>query len=97
MTIEITSYTVLDGVARIYGTDCSEEHLQMIERNRCDDGSERELVFIFDPRSNKKDFDYLYYWLKNQKATREAKTVGQALTAVVGTITTISGRYLERV
>ena len=96
MTVEITSYTVLDGVAKIHAIDCSEEHLQMIERRRFDDGFERELTFIFDPMTDKKSFDYLYFWLKKQKATREAKTIGQALTAVVGTITTISGRYLER-
>ena len=97
MTIEITSYSVVGGVAKIFGTDCSEEHLQMIERRRFDDGFERELTFIFDPVNDKKAFDYLYYWLKKQKVTREAKTFGEALTAIVGTITTISGRYLERV
>ena len=96
MTVEITSYTVVNGIAKIYAIDCSEERLQMIERNRYDDGDVRELTFIFDPSNDKKAFDYLYFWLKKQKATRLAKTIGEALTATIGTVTSISGRYLER-
>ena len=97
MTVEITSYTVVDGVARIYGTDCSEEHLQFIERNRADDGFEQEVIFVFDPKSDKKAFNYLYKWLKSQKVTVGARTIGEALTATIGTITSISAWYRERV
>ena len=96
MTIEITSYSVTNGVAKIFAIDNSEEHLQMIERNRYDDGDVRELIFVFDPSNDKKAFTYLYNWLKSQKVTVGAKTIGQALTSTVGTITSLSGRYLER-
>ena len=96
MTVEITSYAVSNGVARIYATDCSEEHLQILERNRIDEGFEQELTFIFDPKSDKNSFNYLYKWLKGQKATAGARTIGEALAATVGTVTTISGWYRER-
>lgn len=97
MTVEITNYSIVNGVAKIFANDVSEEHLQLIERNRVDDGFEQELIFVFDPKTDKKAFNYLYNWLKSQKVTVGASTIGEALTATIGTITTISGWYRERI
>ena len=49
MTIEVTSTSICSGIVRIYGIDCSEENLQRMERIR-DDGTEREVVFVFDTK-----------------------------------------------
>ena len=47
MTIEITSVKLSHGVVTIKAIDCSEEHLQYMERCR-DDGFEKQLEFVFD-------------------------------------------------
>ena len=93
MTIEITEVTLKDRIIRIHAVDVSEEHLQRMERMR-DDTFQRELEFAFDTR-NTKEFQYIRTWLKRQKATRGAETWGDAMSAVIGTITSISGKYLE--
>lgn len=93
MLIEITGVSLENGIVRIYGTDCSEENLQRIERIR-DDGFEEEITFLIDTTQAKEQLQ-LYRWLKHQKATRKAKTYGEALQATIGTITTISGKYRD--
>ena len=50
MTIEITSAKLSHGVVTITAIDCSEEHLQYMERYR-DDGFEKQLEFVFDTTS----------------------------------------------
>lgn len=47
MTIEITSVKLSHGVVTITAIDCSEEHLQYMERCR-DDGFEKQLEFLMD-------------------------------------------------
>lgn len=93
MTVEITGYSFIAGECHIFANDVDERHLQQLERNRYDDGSERELEFIF----TKEDYRYLYAWLKRQKPVKKAApdTFGEAVTALIGSITTISGKYLE--
>lgn len=93
MTVEITGYAFQDGELHLFATNVDERHLQQVERNRYDDGSEQELEFIF----TKESFKYLYNWLKRQKAVQKAepKTFGDAVRATLGIITTISGKYLE--
>lgn len=93
MTITVTGYSFKDGELHLFGTNSDDYNLQRIERNRYDDGSEQELEFIF----TKDDFDYLYKWLKRQKAVSkaDAHTVGDAVRATLGIVTTISGKYLE--
>lgn len=78
-------------VAYIEGVDCSELNLQRLERTR-DYDNPREITFTFDTR-NRKDFYYFRNWLKRQKATRDAKTYGEALHSIQGTFATISSRY----
>ena len=94
MTIEVTSTSICSGIVRIYGIDCSEENLQRMERIR-DDGTEREVVFVFDTKNDQKYFEYLSCWLHRQKITKESATYGEALKKIIGIITTISGKYLE--
>lgn len=94
MTVEIVSVVLEEGIVSIMAVDCSEENLQRMERIR-DDGCERELEFLFDTHE-KNDYLYLRKWLKKQKATHQAKTWGEALQAVSGIITTLSGRYRVR-
>ena len=94
MTVEITGYAFRkEGGVRLYATDIDERRLQILERNRFDDGSERELEFNF-PRTS---YDYLYGWLRRQKSVKTAtpKTLGDAIRATLGTVTSISGKYLE--
>ena len=95
MTVEITSVSLVRGIVTIQAIDCSEENLQRLKRER-DDGFEKELTFVFDTHMSN-DFVYLRKWLLRQKATKGAKTWGEALDAVTGTITTISGKFLELV
>lgn len=86
MTVEVTGYAFKDGELHLFATDVD-------ERNREDDGSERELEFIFD----KESLDYLYKWLHRQKAVKKAtpQKLKEAVAATLGTICTISGKYLE--
>ena len=91
MTIEITSAYLNEGIAYIEAVDCSEENLQRIERTR-DYDNQRELNFEIDTREPK-DQSYFRSWLKRQKATKEAKTYGEALQSILGTVTTIHSRY----
>lgn len=93
MTVEVTGYAFIEGELHLYATNVDERHLQQIERNRYDDGSEKELEFIF----TKDSYKYLYGWLKRQKAvkTSNPKTIGEAVRATLGSITTLSGKYLE--
>jgi len=93
MTIEIISVSVSQGVVTIQAIDCSDENLQRMQRTR-DDGFEKEISFIFDTR-RKSDYEYLRKWLHQQKATKGAKTWGDALHSIYGTVTTISGKFLE--
>ena len=94
MTVEITGYGFHDGELHIYATDVDDSQLQRIERNRQDDGSEREIEFIF----TKEDINYLYRWLRRQKSVKLAspKKLVDAVMSTMGTITTISGKYLVR-
>ncbi len=93
MTVEITGFSFINKELHLFATNADERHLQILERNRFDDGSEQELEFIFD----KDNINYLYKWLKRQKAVKTAapKTLGQAVNAVLGTVTTLSGKYLD--
>lgn len=91
MTVEITGACIKNGFIRIEAVDVSEENLQRMERVR-DDGFEKIVEFIFDSRETE-TFAYLRSWLKRQKATKGCVTYGQAVQAVVGTITTISKKY----
>lgn len=93
MTVEVTGYAFKEGELHLFATDVDERNLQLLERNREDDGSERELEFIFD----KESLDYLYKWLHRQKAVKKAapQKLKEAVAATLGTICTISGKYLE--
>ena len=94
MTVTITGYSFSKGGGvHLYAVDTDERRLQILERNRYDDGSERELEFVF-PRTS---YDYLYGWLRRQKAVKAAgaKTLGDAVKATLGIVTTLSGKYLE--
>ena len=95
MTVEITSATIHNRVVEIEAINVSEEHLQRIERTR-DDGFEQELLFNFD-LNNLYEKDYLYRFLHHQKRVMENKPkfLIDALQRTVGTITSISGKYLN--
>lgn len=90
MLIEITGVALDQGIVHIFGTDCSEENLQRIERCRMD--SFEELEFVLDTKEPA-EFRYLYSWLKGQKAARSAETYGAALRSTIGTVTNLSGKY----
>lgn len=91
MTIEITSVKLSSGIVTITAVDCSEEHLQYMERYR-DDGFEKQMKFVFDTTS-RHQFPDFRKWMREQKAAKQAMTWGEALEAIVGTVTTINGKY----
>lgn len=95
MTVEITSATIHNKIVEIEAIDVSEEHLQRIERTR-DDGFERELLFTFD-LCNRWQNSYLYRFLHQQKRVMEKNPslLIDALQYTVGTVTSISGKYLN--
>ena len=92
MLVEILSVSIKKGIVEIQALDVSEENLARMERMR-DDMNNPEITFLLDTREEKV-LTYLNNWLHRQKAVRkqECTTWGQALQAVVGTITTISGK-----
>ena len=95
MTIEITDIRITDrelGTVRMTAIDCSEEHAQYFERYR-DDGFEKEVIYEWNTKDSKQ-FYWFRWWLKHQKATKDAKTCGEAMKKVVGSIVeSPSGRY----
>ena len=91
MDVVIISCEVDHGIVRILAVDVSDQNLRRLERLR-DDASETIVEFVFDT-VRKGDYLYLRSWLKSQKAARQARTWGEALAAVTGSITTISTRY----
>ncbi|MCD8324497.1 MAG: hypothetical protein LUC32_06065 [Clostridiales bacterium] len=95
MMIDITSAYIADGIVTIEGIDSSEENLMRMERTR-DDGFERTVSFVFDTR-DRKTFKYLYNFLHQQKSVQAAHPVnyGDAIHALIGIRTSISGRYLS--
>ncbi len=90
MDIEITSTLVTDGIVFIFGVDVSDENLRRMQRLK--DDVETEVKFCFDTHEPA-DLKYLRTWLKNQKATKDSKTWGEALNSIIGTITVIAPRF----
>ena len=95
MTIEITHASIENHLVRILANDVSEEHYQRILRTR-DDFDERELEFIFD-LDDKRQYRYLYRFLKGQKAVQRSKPkyLREALNATIGTVTDLSGAFVN--
>ncbi|MCD8110141.1 MAG: hypothetical protein LUE14_08595 [Clostridiales bacterium] len=95
MTVDITNVYIHNRIIYIEAVDSSEEHLMRLERTR-DDGFERNLTFVFDT-SDAKTCKYIYFWLHRQKRVQEQRpaTYKEAIHAVIGSRTDLSGRYLE--
>lgn len=91
MTVEIVDASVKNKIVTINAIDVSEENLQRLERER-DDGFEKEVSFVFDT-TDKKTLLYLQNFMRRQKITSGCNTWGQALQAIAGTHTSISGKY----
>lgn len=96
MTVEITGYSIQDGIVTIEADNCDELNYQRLQRIR-NDYIQRTIEFVFDTRE-KNDFLYLRNFLKRQKNVKEQKpaTWDEALRAVTGTVVQISGKYLNR-
>ncbi|MBR1634774.1 MAG: hypothetical protein IJ682_06910 [Lachnospiraceae bacterium] len=96
MTIEITHTSIENHTVRILANDVSEEHYQRILRTR-DDFDLRELEFVFDLEDMRQN-RYLYRFLKRQKAVQNAqpKYLHEALHATLGTVTNLSGTFINR-
>ena len=95
MTIEITHASIENHTVRILANDVSEEHYQRILRTR-DDFDERKLEFTFDLGDTRQK-NYLYRFLKRQKAVQKAKPkyLHEALHATLGTVTDLSGSFVN--
>lgn len=92
MTVEIVGVELSNRIVTITAVDCSEERLQYMKRIR-DDGFETTVVFVYDTTQ----FDVfrdLRCWLLKQKVTKGSKTYGEALHRILGTVTTISRKYM---
>lgn len=94
MVVEITSSFINNKskVLVIEGHNTDDLHLQGLERGR-EDRDPETLKFIFDT-TNPDVQKYIVNWLHRQKVTKGSKTYGEAVRAVVGTVTSISGRYI---
>lgn len=90
MTIEITGIGFDESKQlHIYGID--REKLVLARTNReLEEEPEVELVFT------KNDIEYLFKFLHRQKAVKDAKpkTLGDALHAIIGTVTNIQRSYM---
>ena len=84
MRIEITGVSLVNGVVTISAADVSEENLQRMERTRSEEL--RELEYQFDTK-HKPALDYLNRYMHRQKAAKGSKTWGDALRAIIGTVT----------
>jgi len=89
MRVEIKGVGLQNGIVTISCIDCSEEHLQWIERTR-DDGIEREFDLVIDSKDTKA-FKSLRRWMRKQSCTGGKTTWGAALNALRGTITDTYG------
>lgn len=94
MDVEIIAVHIKKGIVIITGIDVTDENLRRLER-LMDDAFEQEVEFHFDTHK-KKDYVYLRKWLKQQKATEDSHTWGEALNSVVGTITTIAVKFRKK-
>jgi len=90
MQIEITGTSLANRIITIEGHSTDELNLIHLERGRED--RIQTLVFQFDT-TDEKQCKYIVKWLGRQKATKEANTYGEAVKAVLGTITDISQKY----
>ena len=95
MEVEIRRAYIKDKIMVIEAIDCSSINLMNIERNRIDDGMEKEVIFQFNTL-NQYGFLGARKFLKSQKATAECRTYGEALSKIEGTVTSIPIRYRVR-
>ena len=95
MTIEITHTSINNHIVTILANDVSEEHFQRMQRTR-DYFDIRELEFTFD-LDNPIEYHYLRRFLKRQKAVISARPryLHEALRATVGTVTDLSGAFVN--
>lgn len=92
MLIEITEVSLQKKtkILVIRGIDVTKSNdLKKVERAR-DIEIHRELVF---DTTDKLQFDYITKWLHRQKITKGCSTYGEALNAVIGTVTQIRSWY----
>lgn len=92
MLIEITEVSLhkKTKILVIRGIDVTKSNdLKKVERAR-DIEIHRELVF---DTTDKPQFDYITKWLHRQKITADCRTYGEALNAVIGTVTQIRSWY----
>ena len=92
MLVEVTRSYIADGILKIDAIDCDELSLIRLERNRIDDGSDREVRFEIDSKT-KYGFVAVRKFLKSQKSTTGCKTFGQAAESLVGTLIDIPCKY----
>lgn len=95
MTIELSSYTLKNGVLELYGIDIEESQRRAIEQERFDDMEETK--FVFDT-TDKKQFDYIRSVLwRNilQKKIMVPKTYGEAIKSLLGSYITLQRKYVS--
>lgn len=92
MLIEITSVTLHKKTKMlvIEGIDMTKHRDEKTVARAKDIEIRRELVF---DTTDKPQFNYITKWLHRQKITVGCKTYGEALNAVIGTVTQIRSWY----
>lgn len=95
MTIELTSYTLKDGILELYGIDIEESQRRAIEQERYDDMEETR--FVFDT-TDKKVFQYIRSVLWRsilQKKLTVPKTYGEAIKSLLGSYIILQRKYIS--
>ena len=84
MTITIDNAYLKGGDLILEVTDSSEEQLQFLERGQLD---RARTITIFFVNQEYKNREYCVKWLHRQKACKDAKTYGEAIASLIGTVT----------
>lgn len=95
MTIELSSYTLVNGVLELYGIDIEESQRRAIEQERFDDMEETKFVFdTTDPETFKYIRSVLWRHIL-QKKLPVPKTYGNAVRSLLGSYITLQKKYVS--
>lgn len=95
MKVEITGYSLEEGYLIIYATNLDAYEDNVFDRNRIDDPDDYAVEFHFDTKNDEVVRAYVVRWLHANKACRGCKNYGEALRALIGTVTILNREYLQ--
>lgn len=95
MKVEITGYSLEEGYLIIYATNLDAYEDNVFDRNRIDDPDDYAVEFHFDTKNDPVVCAYVSRWLHANKACKGSKNYGEALRAIIGTVTILKKEYLQ--